>query len=71
MMRGTVKKIVRDRGFGFITGATRGVDIFFHVNAVQDHRFDSLEEGQAVEYELMAAGDDKGKGPRASVVIVL
>lgn len=71
MLRGTVKKIVRDRGFGFIVGEARGVDIFFHVNAVRDHRFDSLEEGQAVEYELAEGGSDTGRGPRAGVVVVV
>ncbi len=71
MLRGTVKKIVRDRGFGFITGESRGADVFFHVNAVQDHRFDSLEEGQSVEYELADGGADTGRGLRAGVVVVL
>ncbi len=65
MQQGTIKKLVSDKGFGFIAGSERGKDLFFHVSAVKDVAFDSLFEGQAVEYEMEAGP----KGDRASVVI--
>jgi cold shock protein len=67
MPQGTIKKIVLDRGFGFIAGQSE--DVFFHHTSVADNRFDDLKEGQTVEYEI--AEDDgrgKGKGPRAASV---
>ena len=63
MATGRVKKLIRDRGFGFIT-AQDGAELFFHRNAVQGDAFDSLTEGQAVEFDT-ERGD---KGPRAANV---
>ena len=54
-MNGTVKRLVADKGFGFIAGED-GSEYFFHQSAVQG-RFDSLREGQAVTFE-------KGQGPK-------
>lgn len=64
MQRGTIKKLVTDKGFGFIAGGERGKDLFFHVSALKDVTFESLYEGQDVEYEQEVGP----KGPRASVV---
>ena len=50
MATGTIKKIVSDRGFGFIQQAD-GTDLFFHRSAVTGTTFDALSEGQAVSYE--------------------
>lgn len=62
MPQGTIKKLVSDKGFGFIDGE-RG-DLFFHHSALADATFESLHEGQTVEYE-----ESEGpKGPRASSV---
>ena len=61
MAKGTVKRLVRERGFGFILGED-GVQIFFHRSAVQGDGFDALAEGQAVEFDVVR-GD---KGPRAA-----
>ena len=67
MPQGTITKIVSDRGFGFIS-AERG-EVFFHHSSVAEHAFDNLQEGQTVEYELEAAGGNRGgKGPRAAAV---
>ncbi len=63
MAQGTIKKLIRDRGFGFIT-AQDGAEVFFHRNAVQGAAFDSLTEGQAVTFDT-EQGD---KGPRAANV---
>ena len=63
MATGTVKKLVGDRGFGFIT-AQDGSELFFHRSAVQGVTFDSLTAGQPVEFDI-ERGD---KGPRAANV---
>jgi CspA family cold shock protein len=52
--QGKIKKVM-DKGFGFIEGE-RG-DIFFHSSAVLDGAFDTLCEGQQVEYS-------EGRGPK-------
>ncbi|MBX3443522.1 MAG: cold shock domain-containing protein [Planctomyces sp.] len=64
MQRGTIKKLVADKGFGFIAGAERGKDLFFHLSAIQDASFETLYEGQNVEFEAEMGP----KGMRASVV---
>lgn len=60
MHKGTIKKVVRERGFGFIND-TDGNEVFFHQSALVDIKFDILNEGQEVEFDT-----EKGpKGPRA------
>jgi len=60
MHTGKIKKLVRDRGFGFISD-TDGRDIFFHQSSVVDAKFDALTEEQTVEFEV----EKSPKGPRA------
>jgi len=67
MPSGTIKKLVHDKGFGFIQPSDGG-DVFFHHSTVADQQFDNLSEGQRVEYTLDAASGGKGKGPRAATV---
>lgn len=62
MPRGVIKKLVSDKGFGFIEGDPD--DAFFHHSAVEGTTFDQLREGQVVEYD-MGRGP---KGPRAENV---
>ena len=63
-MRGTIKKLVADRGFGFIK-VEKGADLFFHHSGVAEgHRFEDLKEGQAVQFE----STNGPKGPRAEDV---
>jgi CspA family cold shock protein len=62
MSQGTIKKLVSDKGFGFIDGE-RG-ELFFHHTSVEGESFESLREGQAVEY-TEGSGP---KGPRAESV---
>ncbi|MEM4657927.1 MAG: cold shock domain-containing protein [Candidatus Methanosuratincola sp.] len=71
-MRGTIKKLIRDRGFGFIA-AEDGKEVFFHLSALSGAHFDSLQEGQAVEYEIETdtSRSRKGQGPRAASVNVV
>ncbi len=59
MPQGKIKKLVSDRGFGFIE-ADSG-DLFFHHSDVQEVTFEELQEGQSVEYEI---GEGR-KGPCA------
>lgn len=62
MPNGKIKKLVSDRGFGFIE--TEQGDIFFHLSSVNNADFESLVEGQEVEYEI----EQGPKGPRASSI---
>ena len=62
-MQGTIKRIVRDRGFGFIRSA-EGQEVFFHRSSLQQLNFDDLKEGEAVDFD-MERGE---KGPRATAV---
>lgn len=64
MPRGTIKKLVADKGFGFIKREEDGKDCFFHLSAVQDVQFEDLTEGQDVEFEAEVGP----KGERASMV---
>jgi len=57
MNTGKIKKLVRDRGFGFISD-TDGREVFFHQNALVEVKFDALNEDQAVSYDVEKS--DKG-----------
>jgi CspA family cold shock protein len=62
MPQGTIKKVIADKGFGFIDGE-RG-DLFFHSSSVVGTTIEALRVGQAVTYE-----EGRGpKGPRAENV---
>lgn len=64
MTTGTIKKVVSDRGFGFIT-ADDGKDYFFHRNGLTASLdFDRLIGGEKVEFDL----EESPKGPRAKNV---
>jgi cold shock protein len=58
---GTVKWFNTSRGYGFIQPES-GKDVFVHVSAIQDG--DSLEDGQAVEFDITQGA----KGPQAANV---
>ena len=55
MPQGTIKKLIVDKGFGFIEGE-RG-DLFFHHSSVEGTSIEVLQIGQAVTY-------DEGQGPK-------
>ena len=67
MASGKIKKLVQDKGFGFIQ-TDSGEDVFFHHSIVANHGFDNLTEGQRVEYTVEDGQGGKGKGPRAASV---
>jgi CspA family cold shock protein len=61
---GTIKKVVADRGFGFIV-ADDAKEYFFHRSGVESSLdFDRLVGGERVEFEIEASP----KGPRAARV---
>lgn len=51
MARGKIRRLIRDRGFGFIKTA-EGKDFFFHKNKLKGIDYNSLREGQEVEFEV-------------------
>jgi len=56
MAEGTIKKLMTDKGYGFIkTAGTK--DLFFHSSSVQGVSFEELREGQDVSYT-------EGRGPK-------
>lgn len=60
MHTGKIKKLIRDRGFGFISD-TDGREVFFHQSSLEGITFDTLNEDQEVEFEV----ENSPKGPRA------
>ncbi len=56
--RGRIKKMVRDRGFGFIRGED-GKEVFFHRSGLNASDYDALNEGDFVEYVVQ-------EGPRGA-----
>jgi CspA family cold shock protein len=56
--KGRVKKMVRDRGFGFIRGED-GKEVFFHRSGMNGADYDSISEGDVVEYVIQ-------EGPRGA-----
>ena len=66
MHTGKIKKLVRDRGFGFISD-TDGKEVFFHQTSLVETSFDALNEDQSVEFEV----EKSDKGPRAVNVRVV
>jgi CspA family cold shock protein len=59
-VRGRVKKLVPDRGFGFVRGDD-GKEVFFHRSGLGANDYDALSEGDVVEYVVQ----EGPRGPRA------
>jgi len=68
MARGTVSRLVRDRGFGFIR-VDDGKEIFFHHSTLPGGVFDALTEGQTLEFDV--ENDPRGRGERATNIQVV
>jgi CspA family cold shock protein len=58
---GTVKWFSFARGFGFITPANGGDDVFVHISAVERSGLETLREGDRVTYELTQSRDGRPK----------
>ncbi|MFC7680851.1 cold shock domain-containing protein [Paenibacillus sp. GCM10028914] len=65
-MKGTVKWFNAEKGYGFIS-VDGGEDVFVHFSAIQGDGFKTLEEGQAVEFEIT----EGNRGPQAANVTKL
>ena len=63
MTTGTIKRVVSDRGFGFIATEDEK-EYFFHRGALEGLEFDRLVGGEQVEFEV----EQSPKGPRANKV---
>ncbi len=66
MPRGTVKWFNDSKGYGFIEQES-GDDVFVHHSSIQGEGFKSLQEGQAVEFEI----EQGQKGPSAVNVVAV
>lgn len=66
MKQGTVKWFNAEKGFGFISVEGEN-DVFVHFSAIQSEGYKTLEDGQKVEFEVIAGE----KGPQAANVIRL
>jgi CspA family cold shock protein len=58
MAKGTIRRLITDRGFGFIK-TEEDTDLFFHRNELQEVDFESLTEGQEVEFEIGQGRNDR------------
>ena len=65
-MKGTVKCFNNQKGYGFISDET-GKDVFVHYSGLKMEGFKSLDEGQAVEFDVVQGE----KGPQATNVVKL
>ncbi len=65
-MTGKVKWFNSEKGFGFIT-AENGEDVFAHFSQIQKDGYKSLEEGEAVSFDVV----EGQKGPQASNIVSL
>jgi len=63
MTQGTVKWFNAEKGFGFIE-RENGDDVFVHFSAIQSEGFKSLDEGQAVTFDV----EEGQRGPQAANV---
>ena len=50
-MRGTVARMIRDRGFGFVR-CDDGTEVFFHHSSLPRGVFDTIQEGQEMDFEI-------------------
>jgi CspA family cold shock protein len=62
--QGTVKWFNAEKGYGFISVEGGSSDVFVHYSAIQMEGYKALEEGQAVEFEVVQGN----KGPQADNV---
>ena len=58
MSNGKIKWFNPTKGYGFIENDAGGKDVFLHVSALEQAGIDTLEEGQAISFEI---GENQGK----------
>jgi len=66
MAKGTVKWFNPTKGYGFIHPVGGGKDVFVHISAVERAGLSSLNEGQAIEYEVV---ENRGKSSAENLKI--
>jgi len=64
MSQGTIVKIFKDKGYGFIRAEGMSQDLFFHRSSTAEKAFDTFEINDPVEFEV----GESAKGPRAENV---
>ena len=67
MATGKVKWFDAKKGFGFITPDDGGKDAFLHVSALQAANIQSVNDGQAVTYELT---EQRGKEAASEIALI-
>lgn len=65
-MKGTVKTVVAEKNFGFITPEDGSKDIFFHASSLVGVDFSQIKVGDVVSFEV----EQSEKGPRATNVVL-
>lgn len=64
-MKGTIKNVIAEKHFGFITPEDGSKDLFFHESGLQGVEFADLKPGDAVSFDT----EPSEKGPRAVNVV--
>ena len=63
MAKGTIKRLITERGFGFIK-TEEETELFFHRNDLEEVEYNSLTEGQQVEFEIGQGRDGRPQAVR-------
>ena len=64
MATGKIKWFNPTKGYGFIENDAGGKDVFLHISALEESGIDTLQEGEAVSFEI---GENRGKENATSV----
>ena len=64
MPTGKIKWFNPTKGYGFIENDAGGKDVFLHISALEESGIDTLQEGEAVSFEI---GENRGKENAISV----
>jgi len=64
-MTGSIARMIKDKGFGFITPDDGGKDVFFHAQSC-DGQYDNMNEGDKVTFDV----EQGPKGPAAANIRV-
>ncbi len=64
-MKGTIKTVIAEKHFGFITPEDGSKDVFFHETGLQGIQFSELKAGDVVSFDV----EQSEKGPRAINVV--
>ena len=64
MNNGKIKSFNPKKGYGFIENGEEGKDIFLHVSALEQAGITTLQEGEAVSFEI---GENKGKSTAINI----